>query len=318
MDNIESKVLSTRYRGRFAQIPIYLGKFFRMFVYQSDWKVIPMAAFLAALISMVVKKNFFVNMEGTTRGAFAITCVALWNGLFNSVQVVCRERNVIKREHRSGMHISSYIVSHTIYQACLCMIQSLVMVTIFLYTGVKFPTSGTVTGFFLADFLITLFLITFAADMLALFVSCVVKNTTAAMTVMPMILMVQLIFSGGFFTVPDNVQFVKGFMISNYGMSAICSEAGYNELPSTTAWNLLKKISKQEDADPSLKMMVEQMKANGDDKKMGYELAKSNYNERYENTVFNIELNWIIISLLATISIVASIVVLEFIDKDRR
>ena len=257
-------------------------------------------------------------MEGTTKGAFAITCVALWNGLFNSIQVVCRERNIVKREHRSGMHISSYIFSHAIYQACLCMIQSVVMIVIFIYTGVKFPAKGTITELFIVDFLVTLFLITFAADMLSLLVSCIVKNTTAAMTVMPMILMVQLIFSGGIFAVPDSVDFIKDFMISNYGMRAICAESDYNSLPSTTAWNLLKKISNQENADPTLKSMVDKMKEEGNDEKLGYELAKSNYNENYVCTPENIKNMWMIIGLLAGVSIVASIVVLEFIDKDRR
>ena len=52
-------------------------------------------------------------MEGNLKGAFALTCVAIWNGCFNSIQSVCRERPIIKREHRSGMHISSYAVSYT-------------------------------------------------------------------------------------------------------------------------------------------------------------------------------------------------------------
>ena len=47
-------------------------------------------------------------MEGTLMGAFAIACVCIWTGSFNSIQVICRERDVIKREHRAGMHISSY------------------------------------------------------------------------------------------------------------------------------------------------------------------------------------------------------------------
>ena len=318
MDNIESKVLATRYRNRFGQIPIYLGKFFRMFVYQSDWKVLPMSAFLAALISMVVRKNFFVSMEGTTKGAFAITCVALWNGLFNSVQVVCRERNIVKREHRSGMHISSYVVSHAIYQACLCVLQTIVMVTILVYTGVKFPTHGVVTDFFLLEFSVTLFLITFAADMLALFVSSVVKNTTAAMTVMPMLLMVQLVFSGGLFSVPDSVKFMQEFMISNYGMSAICAEADYNALPSLTAWNLIKKMADGENATPQAKAFVQTMKDNGQDEVLNYEIAKSNYNENYVGTAENIEARWMVLGFIAVFEMIASIIALEFIDKDKR
>ena len=37
----------TRHRGRGAQVFIYLGKLLRLFVYQSDWKVLPMSALIA-------------------------------------------------------------------------------------------------------------------------------------------------------------------------------------------------------------------------------------------------------------------------------
>ena len=131
-----------RHRGRLAQVRIYLGKMLRMFVYENDWKVLPMAALIAALVAMVVRKKFFLNMEGDLMGAFALTCVAIWNGCFNSIQAICRERPIIKREHRSGMHISSYVCAHMIYQALLCLAQSILTVVVFRYVGVQFPAKG--------------------------------------------------------------------------------------------------------------------------------------------------------------------------------
>ena len=124
--NKPARQMAIRHRGRGAQVLIYFGKLLRMFVYQNDWKVLPMAALIAGLVGMVVRNKFFINMEGTLMGAFAMVCVCIWNGCFNSIQVICRERDVIKREHRSGMHISSYIVSHMMYQAQLCLAQTIV------------------------------------------------------------------------------------------------------------------------------------------------------------------------------------------------
>ncbi len=40
-----------RHKGRLAQTGIYLGKFLRMFIFQSDWKVLPMAAIIAGVVS---------------------------------------------------------------------------------------------------------------------------------------------------------------------------------------------------------------------------------------------------------------------------
>ena len=81
-----------RYRGRFSQIQIYLGKLLRMFLYQSDWKVLPMSAMVAGLVGLVIRRRFFTTMEGTLMSALAVTCLCLWNGCFNSIQVICRER----------------------------------------------------------------------------------------------------------------------------------------------------------------------------------------------------------------------------------
>ena len=96
--------MSIRHRGRIGQIGIYFVLQLVMFVYQSDWKVLPMAALIAGLVGMVIRNRLFINMEGTLMGGFAIVMVCIWNGCFNSIQVICRERDVIKREHRSGIH----------------------------------------------------------------------------------------------------------------------------------------------------------------------------------------------------------------------
>ena len=111
-----------RNTGRISQIWIYLGKFLRMFVYQNDWKVLPMSAIIAGLVAIVVRSMLFRSMIDTLEGAFSLTCVAIWNGCFNSIQVICRERDVVKRDHRSGMHITSYVAAHLIYQAMLCLL----------------------------------------------------------------------------------------------------------------------------------------------------------------------------------------------------
>ena len=116
-----------KHTGHISQTVIYLGKLFRMFIFQNDWKVLPMSAVIAGLVSFAVGKNLFRTMEGTLTGTFALSCVCIWNGFFNSIQSVCRERAIIKREHRSGLHISSYVAAHMIYQSLLCVLQVFVM-----------------------------------------------------------------------------------------------------------------------------------------------------------------------------------------------
>ena len=102
-ENNEEKQKHTE---RFGQILIYLGKLFRIFINENSWKLFPMAAIVSLIVASVCN-NVFVNMEGTQVGALAFACVCIWNGFFNSIQSICKERPIIKREHRAGMHISS-------------------------------------------------------------------------------------------------------------------------------------------------------------------------------------------------------------------
>ena len=243
----EKRQRKLQYRGRGGQVLIYLGKLLRGFVYQSDWKVMPLAALIAGLVSMVVKRDFFLTMEGTIKGAFALTCVAIWNGCFNSIQVVCRERDIIKREHRSGLHISAYIFAHMIYQAGLCLLQTAITLYVCKMTGMQFPDEKALfTPWLLVDIGITVFLITYASDMLSLWVSCITRSTTTAMTVMPFILIFQLVFSGGIFTLPEWAVKISAISVSNYGLKCIAAQADYNSLPLVTAWDSIMKVENQE------------------------------------------------------------------------
>ena len=244
--NRKKRRLRIRYRGRSAQVWIYLGKLLRMFIYQNDWKVLPMAALIAGLVGMVIRTRLFVNMEGTLMGSFALVMVCIWNGCFNSIQVICRERDVIKREHRSGMHISSYIRAHMIYQALLCLLQTAVTVYITSMVGVAYRGEGLVTPFLIVDFAISMFLITYASDMLALWISTLAKSTTTAMTIMPFVLIFQLVFSGGMLPLPGWTEPLTHFTISNPGLKVLAAQSDTNNRPYETIALMVSKMRDNE------------------------------------------------------------------------
>ena len=246
VNETEKRQRTIRYRGRRAQILIYLGKFLRMFLYQNDWKVFPMAAVIAGLVAMVIRTMYFRTMEGTLMGAFALSCVAIWNGCFNSIQVICRERDVIKREHRSGMHVSSYIIAHLIYQAMLCLVQTGITLYVCWLVKVEFPSEGLFTRWLIVDIGITMFLISFASDTLSLWISSLSRNTTTAMTIMPFVLIFQLVFSGAMLSLPAWSEPLSDLTISRYGLTALAAQADYNNRPLVTLWNSVIRLRDSE------------------------------------------------------------------------
>lgn len=309
-----------KHKGRLRQIPIYLGKMFRMFIYVSDWKVLPMSAIIAVLVAKVAAQNMFLTMEGTIFGALALACICVWNGFFNSIQVVCRERAIVKREHRDGMHISSYVCAHVIYQAFLCLCQTIITVYVCKLAGIQFPTKGFVTDYFMVDISITVFLTTFAADMMSLMISCMAKNTTSAMTIMPFVLIFELLFSGSMFELSGFANKLTDLSIAKWAINCFCAQANYNGLPMVALWNKAKSFTETVEfkGEYPLKEIMNYLANNGYANDITMWMGQHNQNEAYATTLRNIGSCWINLLVFAVLFIVIAVVALELVDKDKR
>ncbi len=308
-----------KHRGRVAQTFIYLGKLFRMFLFQNDWKVLPMSAVIAALVAFAVGANIFKTMEGTMMGTFALACICIWNGFFNSIQMICRERAIVKREHRAGLHITSYVAAHMIYQMVLCLLQVVITLGVLRIMSIKMPERSMFTPWPEADLGISLFLITYCADMLALLVSAFARTTTTAMTIMPFLLIVQLLFSGGFFNLPQEATPFTYLTATKWGLTAMCAQGDYNSLPMVTVWNSALKMKDVEvEGEKPLLTMFQYIEENDMRDDLLMETAKQNQNPDY-NFDPNIVLKcwgWLII--WTVVYAILAVVLLEFIDKDKR
>ncbi len=308
-----------KHKGRIGQMWIYLGKFLRMFVYQNDWKVLPIGAVIAAVVTFVVGANLFKTQEGTKLGVFALVCVCIWNGFFNSIQVVCREREIIKREHRAGLHMSSYVGAQMIYQLLLCIAQTVVTMVICSITGVKLPAMGVVTGFGILDMSISILLVTYTADLMALMVSCIVTNTTTAMTAMPFLLIFQLVFSGGFFELSGIADKIKYLTISHWGMDSLCAIGRYNELPMVTLWNTVFRFRDIEvDGFKPVEETLRIIEENGLREDILRWSGQNNANPAYAAEAGIVLNNWIMLVVLLAAFAIISVIALEFIDRDKR
>ena len=306
-----------QYKSRIEQIPIYLGKQFRLLFYEKNWKVLPMSALIAVLVTYVLGKQMFRNMEFTKYGSLAVVCVCIWNGMFNSIQSICKERNIIKREHRSGLHISSYILSHMIYQAVICLIQVAITIAIFRVFGMYFPNTGLVTGSFTVDLAISMFLMTYAADMLALMTSCIAHSTTTAMTIVPFLLVIQLVFAGSIFPLERaGAKFLANFTISNWGINAVNIAADYNSQDSIVIYTAISSM--KDTSDETLTKVRNVMEIPEVKKKIQAYSAQKLQEPQFDYTVPNLLRCWGILALFAACYVIIGTLILELIDKDKR
>lgn len=177
----------------------------------------------------------FVHYDGTKSACFVIVSAAIWGGLFNSIQVVVRERENIKRDYTAGLRLRCYTASRAVAQFVLCLIQSILLTCGFVGVewkyGNELPGSGVIMGSALMECWITIILLTFAADAMGLFLSSLVRKPETANVMAPYILIVQLIFSGILFKMEGGAEILSYAMLSRWGMEALGSISDVNELP---------------------------------------------------------------------------------------
>lgn len=193
--------------------------------------------FMAAGVAVwIAGKDMYNNFESTKSACFILVCAAIWGGLFNSIQVVVKERKNVKRDYVSGaLRIGCYTASRALIQMVLCLFQSLVLSVSFY--GVQWayenemPAAGILMDATIVEYWITMFLVVMAADALGMMVSCFVKNEQLASQLSPYILIVQLLFSGVLFPTEGAAEAVSAGMLSRWGMEALGSISDLNELP---------------------------------------------------------------------------------------
>ena len=224
------------------QIKIYTRKFLRTLKKESIISIF-IGVVITFIVMFVTSEKMFSKFEGTKSGLFSLICVCIWIGIFNSIQLVCREKNdIVKDELDKSLKASSYMAAHFIYQFFLCAIQSVIVFIIF-YITMLAGDKGDI-GNPLA-YLITIFLIMYASDAMAFVISCAVPNPIVAMTVMPLLLLIQLVMAGVLFELDGAAKLVANFTISKWGMSAFGMIGDITMLPSAVRDKLTDIPEKQ-------------------------------------------------------------------------
>ncbi len=186
------------------------------------------APLLAVLISFVADGEQFKQYEMTKSLLFALSCSAFWIGILNSIQEICKERVILKREYMTGLRLGAYIVSKLFVMGLVCAVQAVLLTGVFsLMIGM--PDEGVITHPFVELLLIT-FLTALSASAMGIFVSSLFKNADRAMTVAPILLMPQLLFSGLIFKLEGASEIISWIATCRFSMEGYGTTANLNSL----------------------------------------------------------------------------------------
>ena len=218
-------------KNRFKQLGVLSARYIKLVVNDKQRLLLLLmqAPLLSLLISFVANGKQFEQYEMTKSLLFALSCSAFWVGMLNAIQEICKERTVMKREYMTGLSLGSYISSKIFVLGTLCLIQSLLITGVFsLMVGM--PKNGIIMPSFI-EILITTFLTAVASTAMGLFVSSLFTNADRAMTVAPILLMPQILFSGLIFKLSGATEIISWFAVCRFSMEGYGTTANLNELP---------------------------------------------------------------------------------------
>ena len=248
---------------------------------------------IALLLLVVANEKIFITYEDTQSMMFALACSGIWIGMFNTIQEVCKERAILKREYMGNLNLVSYILSKFAVQAVICLVQTGILVFTFLSLVENETGDGLFGSGAYADWEIGLsvYLTIFASAAMGLIISSLVRNADRAMAVSPFVLIVQLLFSGAIFTLPEGAgEWFSRLTVSRWAMECLGDITDLNGLPRRMAYE-----------DEALAALI-----------------PPHYDDLYARGAAHLWHIWVVLGAVAVVCGVISVVVLRSLKKDQR
>lgn len=224
-------VVKKRQYSRLSQLKVLMSRYFELIWNDKQRLILLMLQplLIGLLLMVVAAEDVFEIFEDTKSILFALTCSGIWIGLFNTIQEICKERVILKREYMSNLYLSVYILSKCLVQAVLCLVQTGILLGCFVIT-VGIPDKGILFDNAFLEMYITLFITIYASAAMGLIVSALSKNADRAMAVSPFLLIIQLLFSGILFELEGASDTLSKFTISRWSIECLGSTSDLNDL----------------------------------------------------------------------------------------
>lgn len=188
-----------------------------------------MTAAIITITCYAVRKDVFATYVATKSCLFSVLMCCIWCGLFNSIALFYSEREYLIDDLNKFLSVRTYVSANLLIQLFLCAVESVVCAVVF-SRFFEFDSAGIVMGNRQTDFFVTFFLITMSADMLGFLVGLLINSITSIMTVIPVVLIAQLLLSGCLFDLDGILDKAANATTARWGFYALGSIADLNGL----------------------------------------------------------------------------------------
>ncbi|NWJ47276.1 MAG: FHA domain-containing protein [Chloroflexi bacterium] len=189
------------------------------------------APIIGLILAMVGGQNIWNIGSSPADGQrilFMLSIAGVWLGTNNSAREITKENAIYLRERMVNLGVVPYILSKVIVLAILSLVQTLMLVGIVLLI-VGVPPHGV---FFSAFFELCLgvFLTTLGGVGMGLFISTIASNTDKAISIVPVILIPQIILAGVIFDLNGPSKALSYATVSRWSLEALGTSADLNQL----------------------------------------------------------------------------------------
>lgn len=174
----------------------------------------------------IVKDSIVIGSGGNAQKMlFIMAFAAVMFGCLNGAREIVKEIPIYRRERTVNLGIAPYMFSKIVVLGVLCLLQSLVLE---LFVAVKTPFVYSIILPPFLEIYITMALTSLAGLLIGLTISAIVPNSDRSMSIVPIVLIPQVIFSGVLFSLdkPQFLQVLGAFFPARWAMAAMGSTVG--------------------------------------------------------------------------------------------
>ena len=187
-------------------------------------------SYAGVLLALVSASDAFGARIEAKKLVFMLALTGVWFGVINSAREICKEAAVLRRERLAGLSPGAYLLSKLGVLSLLVIVQSALLVGV-IALRVDLPAQGIVLPAALEVYL-TVVLAGFAGVALGLALSAAAATPDKAMSLIPIVLVPQVLFAGVMFSLKGATNVIGWGVSSRAAVDALSAIADLNQLPS--------------------------------------------------------------------------------------
>ncbi len=186
---------------------------------------------VACALVVVTSRELYTSskINNTQQVLLMLAVATLWFSMSNAAREIVKERAVYLRERLINLQLFPYILSKVGVLTILAILQTVVLFCIVRLKTPHLPTQGILLPA-PVEMVVSLVLCAAAGLLGGLLISSLVRSTDRAMTIVPIVLIPQVIFSGAVFDLTGWAKLLSYLTISHWCLAALGSTVKINDL----------------------------------------------------------------------------------------